>query len=92
MYESWLGPIAPALSVGKRLRVEQRVQRRQAAGALGPAAERVIDHEQVVVAGDLLERLVSERLERTGLPRAPSTPVWDCQCSAHARIGDMQRG
>ena len=74
-------PLVPGVRVGvvawadragaelrERLPVEQLVQRRQAPGLRGPAAERVVDHDEVVVAGDLLERLVPERRERAGLP------------------------
>ncbi len=62
------GTHRPGAESRQRRLVEQRIEWREAAGAFGPAAERVVDHDQVVLAGGFLQRLVPERLQRASLP------------------------
>ena len=54
---------------GQLFPTEQLAERPQRAGCFRPAAERVVDHEQVVAVRDLLDRLIAESSQGAGLPR-----------------------
>ena len=76
---------------GEDLGSEQAVERLQRPGRLRGAAERVVDHDEVVAMGDLLEGLVAEVGQRAVLPAQLDLGVQAPHASVHARIGAVQR-